>query len=254
MATELIGYSDKFSAAPGEKLAFKVSTDLPRYDVAIVRLIHGDENPAGPGFKEEVVPTPVDGPYPGRRQEIHCGSWLTLPDRPALRGMNSLTLQAWIFPTGTDRGERQGLISKRWSTEPAGYGLGLGLGGDLELRVGCRDGGGWSLSTGRALRVRHWYFVAASIDVPSRQVLLRQHECLGPGPDSTSCSATGALPPQAALDSDAPLLMAAGLAHRLDERILGKELYDGKLDWPSLFSRALGAEELERLRQGASPL
>jgi len=254
MATELIGYSDKFSAAPGEKLAFKVSTDLPRYDVAIVRLIHGDENPAGPGFKEEVVPTPVDGPYPGRRQEIHCGSWLTLPDRPALRGMNSLTLQAWIFPTGTDRGERQGLISKRWSTESAGYGLGLGLGGDLELRVGCRDGGGWSLSTGRALRVRHWYFVAASIDVPSRQVLLRQHECLGPGPDSTSCSATGALPPQAALDSDAPLLMAAGLAHRLDERILGKELYDGKLDWPSLFSRALGAEELERLRQGASPL
>ncbi len=43
MATELIGYSDKFSAAPGEKLAFKVSTDLPRYDVAIVRLIHGDD-------------------------------------------------------------------------------------------------------------------------------------------------------------------------------------------------------------------
>lgn len=113
MATELIGYCDKFSVAPGEKLAFKVSTDLARYEVAVVRLIHGDENPAGPGYKEEVVPTPIDGAYPGRRQEIHCGSWLTVPDRPALRGLNSLTLQAWIFPTGTGRGERQGLISKR---------------------------------------------------------------------------------------------------------------------------------------------
>ena len=254
MATELIGYSDKFSAAPGEKLAFKVSTDLARYDVAIVRLIHGDENPAGPGFKEEVVPTPVDGPYPGRRQKIHCGSWLTVPDRPALRGMSSLTLQAWIFPTGTDRGERQGLVSKGWSTEPAGYGLGLGPGGDLELRVGRRDGDIWSLSTGRALRVRHWYFVAATIDGPSRRVLLHQHEDFGPGPDLTSCSISGALPPQAALDSDAPLMMAAGRAQKLDGRVPGKELYDGKLDRPSFFSRALGVEELEQLRQGASPL
>ena len=48
--------------------------------------------------------------------------------------------------------------------------------------------------------------------------------------------------------------MAAGCAHRLDGRSLGKELYDGKLDRPSLFRRALANEELEQLRQGASPL
>ncbi len=253
MATELIGYSDKFSVAPGEKLAFKVSTDLARYEVAIVRLIHGDGNPAGPGYREEVVPTPIDGAYTGRRQEVHCGSWLAVPDHPALRNLKSLTLQAWIFPTGTDRGERQGLISKWWSSEPAGYGLGLGPGGDLELRVACPDGPSYSLSTGRALRGRHWYFVAATLDVPSRQVLLRQQECFGAGPDTTSCSVTGALPRQAALDSDAPLLMAAGRACRLDGRILGKQLYDGKLERPSLFRRVLGAEELEQLRKGASP-
>ncbi len=254
MAKELIGYSDRFSVAPGEKLAFKVSTDLARYEVAVVRLIHGDENPAGPGYKEEVVPTPVNGAYPGRRQEIHCGSWLKVPDRPALRGLKSLTLQAWIFLTGTDRGERQGLISKWWSTDPAGYGLGLGPGGDLELRVGCPGGDSYSLSTGRALRGRHWYFVAATIDVAGRQVHLCQHECFGPGPDTTSCRVTGTLPRQTALDSDAPLLMAAGTACRLDEHILGKELYDGKLERPSLFRRALGSEELEQLRHGAPPL
>ena len=254
MATELIGYSDKFSVTPGEKLTFKVSTDLDQYEATIVRLIHGDENPAGPGFKEEVVHTPVNGAYPGRRQAVHCGSWLMVPDRPMLRGLNPLTLQAWIFPTGTGRGERQGLISKRWSSQPAGYGLGLGPGGDLELRVGCRDGDIHSLSTGRTLRGHHWYFVAATIDLSARQVRLCQQECFGPGPDRTSCSISGALPPQAALDSDAPLLMAAGCAQRLDGRVLGKELYDGKLDRPSLFRRALANEELEQLRQGASPL
>ena len=96
--------------------------------------------------------------------------------------------------------------------------------------------------------------MAATIDLSARQVHLCQQECFGPGPDMTSCSLTGALPRLAAGDSDAPLLMAAGWAHRLDGRILGKELYDGKLDRPSLFRRALANEELEQLRQGASPL
>ena len=55
MPSELIGYVDEFSVAPGEQIRFMVSTDLPTYEAAIVRLIHADENPNGPGFKEEVI-------------------------------------------------------------------------------------------------------------------------------------------------------------------------------------------------------
>ena len=53
---KLIGYADRFSVAPGETIRFMVSAleDQP-YQAEIVRLIHGDANPEGPGFKSEQV-------------------------------------------------------------------------------------------------------------------------------------------------------------------------------------------------------
>jgi hypothetical protein len=55
-AAVIHGYSDRLSVAPGERIEFKVSSEEPgTYRADIVRLIHGDTNPAGPGFKEQVI-------------------------------------------------------------------------------------------------------------------------------------------------------------------------------------------------------
>ena len=88
---DIVGYSDRLSVMPGDVIRFMVSTAAPTYEVAIVRLIHGDTNPTGPGFKEEVLRTPVDGTYPGREQPYRAGSHVLVPDSPALppsRGMS----------------------------------------------------------------------------------------------------------------------------------------------------------------------
>jgi len=45
----LIGYVDWFSAPPGERIAVKVSSRLTEpYQADLVRIVHGDANPAGP--------------------------------------------------------------------------------------------------------------------------------------------------------------------------------------------------------------
>src|SRR5688500_13524777 len=105
MSSELIGYTDKFSVAPGEQLRFMISTTQPAYRVKLVRLIHGDENPSGPGFKEEPIESPVDSVYPGRQQITCCGSYALIEDCPELRRLGSFTLQAWIYPTTPQKGE-----------------------------------------------------------------------------------------------------------------------------------------------------
>ena len=52
----ITGYSDKYSAFPGEKVKFYVNSEKnENYDVQIIRLIHGDTNPEGPGYKEEEI-------------------------------------------------------------------------------------------------------------------------------------------------------------------------------------------------------
>jgi N,N-dimethylformamidase len=50
----LTGYVDRFSACPGEPIAVKVSSQSDRpYHADLVRIIHADANPAGPGMKLE---------------------------------------------------------------------------------------------------------------------------------------------------------------------------------------------------------
>ena len=70
----LLGYTDRLSAAPGDTIRFMVSSDHDRYASRLVRLIHGDTNPAGPGFKQVLVPSTIDGvaagPPPGPAERL----------------------------------------------------------------------------------------------------------------------------------------------------------------------------------------
>ena len=52
---DIVGYADRFSVRAGDTIQFMVSCKLPSYQADVVRLIHGDLNPEGPGFKERLV-------------------------------------------------------------------------------------------------------------------------------------------------------------------------------------------------------
>ena len=88
---QLTGYGSRLSAAPGDAVQFFVNSEQRRpYRADIVRLIHGDLHPDGPGFKEQEIGTPVSGEYPARHQVILAGSFVIVPDAPPLH-VESLT-------------------------------------------------------------------------------------------------------------------------------------------------------------------
>jgi len=110
------GYCDVPSAAPGETINFYVSSDDPGdYEAELVRLVHGDTNPKGPGFKEVEVPCAIDGRYPARFQRTQCGSYVQIEDHGALHPNGSFSVHAFIWPTTPAR-RRQGIIS-RWAED-----------------------------------------------------------------------------------------------------------------------------------------
>src|SRR5438876_902882 len=131
-SVKVVGYSDRTSVAPGEQVRFMVSSELPRYRAELVRLIHGDVNPAGPGFKEARVPGAIDGEYPGRLQRFPHGSAVLVGDRPELSLDGSFTLQAWIWPTTPSKGS-QGILTKWDAAARVGAALVLDRGGGLAL-------------------------------------------------------------------------------------------------------------------------
>ena len=248
---KIVGYSDRLSIAAGEKIRFMVSCELSTYRADIVRLIHGDTNPRGPGFKEELIETPANGEYPGRKQVIYSGSYVTVSDSPLLRSQ-SFTLQAWIYPT-TPQKRVQGILNKWSASEGVGYGLFIDQGGELALWLGSRDGQVERIRSGKALRAGEWYFVAATYDGQSRKVSLYQEPVRAWPIDDSRVVAEQATQTRAVGESEAALLMAGYWEQADSGKMIVRGHFNGKIDSPRLFGRALKANEIEALKQDASP-
>src|SRR6185295_11276339 len=111
------------SVAPGETIAFKVSSALAgTYQARLVRVICGDPNPAGPGIRERDVPAPFAGAHPSRAQRAPLGSYARAADAPALRDISSFTATAIVWPTTPGKG-RQGIIARADGASGAGFAL-----------------------------------------------------------------------------------------------------------------------------------
>src|SRR5690348_13678509 len=96
---KILGYPDRYSVAPGEKIAFKISLEEgTHFDAGIVRVIHGDANPEGPGLKFRSIKTAADGRHAGKPQRIDAGSYLVVDDFPTLAS-HPFTFFAMIWPT-----------------------------------------------------------------------------------------------------------------------------------------------------------
>jgi N,N-dimethylformamidase len=281
----IVGYANRWSVQPGQTVNFMVSSERERYRAEIVRLFHAVPN--GPGIKEVVLNTPVNGDYPGRHQELPLGSYATVPDGPALDLTGSFTITAWIAPTTIPhsnwnpladrqtpaRSPRpQGILTKL-SEDQAGYGLFIADDGSLSLSLG--DGNGVDmLSSGTALRPwapafpeetglteripgdpnplmvnSSWYFVAASYDAQSGRVLLYQRP-LNDVPDPTTAVVERTSTVRQIAETDVPLLMAA--SKRVADGVVG-DFYNGKIDNPRLYGRALSRSEIEAIAEGGGP-
>ena len=154
------GYCDPLSVSPGETIRFYVSCDdAGEYRADIVRLIHGDTNPKGPGFKEELVETAVGGTYPARFQPTQFGSYVAISDGGALHPTGGLAVHLFIWATTPTRG-RQGVVS-RWADDVnAGWALTIEDGG-LKFSVGDGSGRVGSVVSDRPLFKEVWYSVIA---------------------------------------------------------------------------------------------
>lgn len=102
MTAPLIAYADRFSARPGERIEVKVSSQLDTpYRANLMRIVHADPNPAGPGIKMHEIAAPFAGEYASRFQPAHSGSCgivhcpmpLELPAQATL----SVHVQPWLL-------------------------------------------------------------------------------------------------------------------------------------------------------------
>lgn len=247
----ITGYSDKVSARAGETISFMVNCELPSYDVEVVRIICGDVNPAGPGVKEKVVKTAIDGSYKGRTQTIESGSYVTIPTNPVLETLDSFSLQAMIWPTTPEKG-RQVIMAKFSDRDKSGFALLIGDDASLTLMLGDGKGREEILATGKPLLAREWYFVAASYDVNTQEVVLYQEPIVYYPLASDAAEIHTKAQTRSVGKNRAPLMFAA-CRSGAGKRTMLDGKYNGKIDSPRIANRALRRAELEVLKVGSVP-
>ncbi len=226
----LLGYVDRWSVKPGETISLRVGSakDAP-FETRIARILCGDPNPKGPGYREIKMPHPTDGQHPGKEQGTHLGSWGSIAALDLSAASNGLAIALTAWPT-TPRKGRQGLFAWRGAD-----GTVIAIEIDRDGAVASVTSGGrtTSVSAGKQLLERAWYDIWLVLDPASKKLTIGQRPREGhPGYEDDG-QASVALPSVPKLGAGSALF--AALPGKTSD---GKPEahYNGKVERPTIWA------------------
>ena len=259
---KLFGYTNKLSVKPGENIDFHVSADgTQSADAQLVRIIHGDEHPNGPGYMDEEIESDLNGKWDVKKQFTQLGSYLRVNDPNNLLAIDGdFTVFGYINPSTPNTGAHQWLFC-RWDNKTnKGYGVGINKDGYLELVVGNGKEVDYLYSE-LPLVKKVWYFVGATFNYKTGEATLyqegvvnRYNSLLGKvvpydyrSHTKTTCRFKQVNDPQT------PFIIAGAID---DHEIRGKFVsgtYAGKIDRHGVYNKVLSKEELDKICSGEFP-
>ena len=226
----LIAYLDKISAAPGDRVEVKVgSYGAKSYRADLRRLIQGDINPQGPGYRDEPVSIDLGGERPARAQKILPGSYVTANDRgDVLAALASFTIAVPVQPTA--RGGIRTVLSIAGRSADL---LRIGLDSDGRPQMMLSDRPCLTLPEPAALG--RWSVLIASHDAEAGVAELAMIPTTELGELRSAVNAQARM---------APGWSAKGAVNTLIGASTGPSLhFDGKIDSPAVWAAPLGVQE-----------
>jgi len=240
----ILAYADAISAAPGDTIQFMVSCDgAEEFRADFLRVICGDDGPDGPEYRVEPVETPAAGAYRARKQTIAAGSYVVVPHAAVLDGLAGFSVQAFIQPPTPERGT-QIIIAKPSADDRFGFALTIADDGALVLELGVGADAIERHGTGVPLIAGEWAFVAASYDAETGSVRVHQEPLTD---RATAQEYAGMSAHRGAVDTAAPLTMAARV---IDEGATARRIdhaFNGRIEAPRLANRVLARAEMAEI-------
>ena len=215
----IAAYTSVLSAAPGEVVEVKVGSFGARtYRADLRRIIQGDRNPEGPGYRDEPINLDLGGARTARQQRILLGSCIRVADRAGvLSVLTTFTLAIPVWPT---------LLGKTART------IFHMAGGCLELLIDA-DGrpraslGGTEVKLAMPLSLRKWAVLVLTHDSIKHELHLA---CIDADSRIADASASKTTPGCKAKEN-LHIFIAA--------HAFGEDHFDGKIDSSALFNRIL---------------
>ncbi|MDN7631588.1 N,N-dimethylformamidase beta subunit family domain-containing protein [Burkholderia cenocepacia] len=239
---KITAYSDTISCRGGDTVDVKVSAEggITTFNADLRRIVQGDMNPAGPGYRDELVPLDMGGPFRARKQEIRTGSYGCVSSVGKLP-MGSFTIAAMVWPTMPGTGE-QTLISA--GNVCQGWRLFLNERGCASFEVSSDDAV-VSVCSSVPCRDRAWYFISGTFDTEKGFITVDQIPLKSfPGMRDAGTGRSDC-PVTLSIGQDASILFAA----RLDSHGRPESFFNGKIEAPELYRGVEDATNLFRIIQ-----
>ena len=253
---KLAAYADEISVAPGDTIRFMASAedDVADYTATIVRLISADDQPGGPGYRDEVLDVPANGTYPARHQPTYPGAYGITEHNKAFEGLESFTLQCLFWPTTPERPWKS-IVSK--FDESIEFGWGLFTNGDGHACLFVGDGNDHRTAHAVApepLIARQWYLLAGSYDASTKELKIVQR-MIHPVTTIPARSETSVTAPDMAdiNNNDAAFMVGAYNNRTEDGTWFPGGHVNGRIERPLLVNRLLNDDESLALAAGPTP-
>jgi N,N-dimethylformamidase len=244
----LTGYTDRLSVRPGERIGFHVHAANGQFDAQMVRLRHGDENPRGPGFRESVVSSPIDGRYQGAARTINPGSCGVIEIAPPISAQ-SFTFGLWVWPTLPRKGT-QSLVAGFGAGNQAWVELRIGEVGAVELVLD----GAICVVASEPLDPREWYFIAIVIDAVLGRARLHVHRQRYTSQVAVAFGQEVEIGNRVRREGLSKLILAASACVPTENRVpAARQVFNGKLAAPRMYARCLSRDEIVGLANGHAP-
>ena len=254
--TRLTGYADPLCITAGEPVDFMISGEAAEADIRLVRLIHGDTNPLGPGFVEQELEAELPRTLSIDVQRTQHGAFARVPDtKGVLCDLPAGTIYAFVRPSRP--GSHEQAIAGCWAGGgQAGYLLLIDSAAKLCFRLG--DGTrAQEITLPLGLAPDCWYFVAATWDVAAGKLSLIQRGRVGRWNSRIGPVAPYEYDDSAELKDDLRFAPASGspfiIAGTSAPDGTVSALFNGKIDRPGLQRRSLDKDALAAIGEGGPP-
>jgi N,N-dimethylformamidase len=204
-----IGYLDRVSAAPGERVRLHVSSTAASWRAELVRLLALEIPDFDVPRRERPVPELAPIEREGRVQATAVGSYGRAEPLPAGHLDAGLTVSVTLMPTRPGAGA-QAALAQRDRGGAAGWSLGLDPDGRPLLWC-ATDGADLALAASEPLRAGCWYRLTATLDAAAGRAALAVEPV---GTFAANRLATGRGVPQA-LSAELPGTPLAAVAEPL---------------------------------------
>lgn len=235
---EILGYTNKWIVSPGDRVGVKVSTTAPSYRTRLCRLISGHEDPAYTPTKYEYFDDFVpEEEHSGRFQQCHIGSYAKIDQWKdvCIDEREGVAVSLWVFPTLTDAGHKQFIISDLDERSLTGFSLLISNENQYELLVGTGQSME-SVNTGFKVVTKTWTHIKFTIQIQRVDIIISP-KGFGTAKVSNRGSICHNLSQRFALSTSEPLMIASSF---FNGSTIGN-CFNGRIDSPVISS---GSREL----------